>query len=97
MQVVHPFRAVHVRDPTRTPAGERRPVDRPIIGGQIDVLAIWSEHVIVVEIGDPLHIDPLKFCCALGGSSPQTAVSIDDQPTAVQSPIGRLDDHVGHT
>jgi hypothetical protein len=49
VQVVHPFRAVRVRDPTRTPAGERRPVDVPIIGGQIDVLAIWSDHVIVVD------------------------------------------------
>src|SRR5699024_279510 len=46
-------------------AGERSPVDVAVVGGDVDVVTVGAEHVIVVQRRQIPEIDPLRL--AAGG------------------------------
>jgi hypothetical protein len=85
--------AVVVRDPGVRTTGKRGTVDMAVVGGEEDAFASWIQDMIVVEVRDTVQRDRLQ---RISGQviGPQFPVPVQDQRTAVEGPVGRLQQHL---
>jgi len=79
--------------PAAPSARESGLVDVPVVGGDEDALAVLSQYMVVVEVGDVLEGDRDEV--RIGDrNGPQPACPVDHQMLAVECPVGCLDEHV---
>ena len=50
--------------------------------------------MIIVEVGHIEQVDQLQAGASVGRESPKFSIPVQDQPAAVEGPVGRLDDHL---
>ena len=89
--------AVLRRHPLRGATGQRRAVDMGVHGGQVHVLAVGRQDVVVVEVRQLAEVDPVWARVRRGQvQRPQPPVAVEDQALPVEGPVGRFEqDAVG--